>query len=191
MKLLAFNRTLSEPLLQPAQMSVVADSAITDYRRPVFLPDFDEQWGGEMYLAVKISRLGKNISEKFAPRYYEEISCCLMPQPLTVGKQFQQLQQPTGLITSMDNAAITGAWLPLAELPENHLTINALNLDTIVVDNYRDLIAQAVSLASRYATLKTGDIILPCRVAPIQILSRGIEVECKMASKEVMNLKIH
>ena len=50
------------------------DSALVLQGRPLFMPEEGEGWQAQICLAVKISRLGKNISEKFAPRYYDAVS---------------------------------------------------------------------------------------------------------------------
>ncbi|MDE6028229.1 MAG: hypothetical protein K2G23_09170, partial [Muribaculaceae bacterium] len=48
------------------------DSAMVRSGNPIFLPDFNCSFSGIFYLAVKISRLGKSIAERFATRYYSE-----------------------------------------------------------------------------------------------------------------------
>lgn len=49
------------------------DSALLKNNKPFFLPDFSEEIHYETELIVKIDRLGKNISEKFASRYYSSV----------------------------------------------------------------------------------------------------------------------
>ena len=49
------------------------ESAITRCNRPFFLPDFSDEVHYETEIIVKINRLGKCISEKFAHKYYDEI----------------------------------------------------------------------------------------------------------------------
>ena len=50
------------------------DTALLKGGKPFFLPDFSEEMHYETELVVKISRLGKNIAERFADRYYEEVT---------------------------------------------------------------------------------------------------------------------
>ncbi len=50
------------------------DSALTSDKQAFFLPDFSNEIHYELELVVKIDRLGKHIAEKFAHRYYSEIS---------------------------------------------------------------------------------------------------------------------
>ena len=62
-------------------------------KNPFFIPDFSEDVHYEAELVVKINKVGKNIQEKFAHKYYNQ---------LTVGLDFtardiQQKQKEKGL----------------------------------------------------------------------------------------------
>ena len=50
------------------------DSALLKNNKPFFLPDFSENIHYEVEVVVKISKLGKSISSKFAHRYYDEVT---------------------------------------------------------------------------------------------------------------------
>jgi acylpyruvate hydrolase len=50
------------------------DSSILKNNKPFFLPDFSSEIHYEVEVVAKISKLGKGISPKFAPRYYDEIT---------------------------------------------------------------------------------------------------------------------
>lgn len=47
------------------------DSAILKDGKPFFIPDFSNEVHYETELVVRINRLGKNISPRFASRYYD------------------------------------------------------------------------------------------------------------------------
>ena len=50
------------------------DTALTRPDWPFFVPDWSEQIEYETELVVRINRLGKSIPERFAHRYYDEIT---------------------------------------------------------------------------------------------------------------------
>ena len=50
------------------------DSALLKNNKPFFLPDFSSEIHYETEVVVKISKLGKSIEPKFAPRYYDELT---------------------------------------------------------------------------------------------------------------------
>lgn len=59
---------LSEPVI-----FMKADSVLKD-GKPFFIPDFSDEVHYETEVVIKICRLGKNIDERFAPRYYDEVT---------------------------------------------------------------------------------------------------------------------
>ena len=50
------------------------DSSILKNNKPFFLPGFSENIHYEVEVVIKISKLGKSISAKFAPRYFDEVT---------------------------------------------------------------------------------------------------------------------
>jgi acylpyruvate hydrolase len=50
------------------------DSSILKNNKPFFLPDFSENIQYEAEVVIKISKLGKGITAKYASRYYDEVT---------------------------------------------------------------------------------------------------------------------
>ena len=50
------------------------DSSLLKNNKPFFLPDFSDNIQYEVEVVIKISKLGKGISAKFAQRYYDEVT---------------------------------------------------------------------------------------------------------------------
>ena len=50
------------------------DTAVHNRELPLYIPDFTTDLRGQLVLLVKISKQGKCISERFAPKYYEQVS---------------------------------------------------------------------------------------------------------------------
>ena len=59
------------------------DSALLKDSKPFFIPDFCEQVDYETEMVVRICRLGKNISERFAHRYYDAVTVGIDLPPVT------------------------------------------------------------------------------------------------------------
>ena len=51
-----------------------SDSALLKDGKPFFIPDFSNEIHYETEIVVRIDRLGKNIAERFAHRYYNEVT---------------------------------------------------------------------------------------------------------------------
>ena len=63
-----------EPLPEEPVIFMKPDSALLKDSKPFFIPDFCRQVDYETELVVRICRLGKNISERFAHRYYDAVT---------------------------------------------------------------------------------------------------------------------
>lgn len=160
----------------PARL--VADSAIIRNNRPVFVPDFArEGWVVEILPAIYIGRLGKFISPRFAMRYVEAFSlvACVRPAVAHV---------PDALTDSFDGAITVGVTMPFPErrglkisaryeplpagraarkMPEEESGQEPVS-DVKDVDMTSLRVGETVALLSRYATLKSGDIIVPASI---------------------------
>ena len=60
---------LSEPVI-----FMKSDSALLKDGKPFFIPDFSSEIHYETEVVIKINKLGKNIAERFAHRYYDEVT---------------------------------------------------------------------------------------------------------------------
>jgi len=175
----AHNKELHNSLLKTEEPVIFtkADSALLTGGKPFFIPDFTQQCDYETELVVRISHLGRSIPERFAHRYYTEV---------TVGIDFtaRDLQQrlrakglPWDLCKGFDGSAAVGQWVPLAELgnvQDLHFRLD-INGQTVQQGHTADMlyrVDELVSFVSRYFMLKTGDLIFtgtPAGVGPVHI----------------------
>lgn len=169
-----------------ADFSLIADSALTLPGRPTFLPDMAEaaSWGGELLLAVRISRLGKSIAPKFAPRYFDAVSLVFRLLPLDAeGRRLDSLGN------LMDFALAIGHWAPLPTAGEP-LTI-ATDGATATIDDPTAAAASAVTAVSRIATLKMGDmLLLPIDAVGRRSVAAGTRVEATLGTERVLDFTI-
>ncbi|MGP1435100.1 MAG: fumarylacetoacetate hydrolase family protein [Phocaeicola sp.] len=171
------------------------DSALLKDSKPFFLPDFSNRIEYETELVVRINRLGKSISERFASRYYDAV---------TVGIDFtaRDLQQelvadgrPWEISKGFDGAAVIGDFIPVDKLPEIQQLEFNLNVDgkTVQRGDTSDMIFHVnkiVSYISRFYTLKMGDLLYtgtPVGVGPVSI---GQHLEGFLEEKKVLDFYI-
>ena len=191
MKSLLIDRELAHPLLLPPRLTLIADSSITPPGRPVFLPDFADRWVAEFYFAIKICRLGKDISLKFAPRYFDSFTVAMRLLPVAMADALRQTGCPDGVVSIFDNALTLGQWQPLAdEGEEDSAIVLNLNDSVIEVDKPRFCAAQAVEAVARFCTLKTGDIIMPFRLTPPVTVETGSAFSVATSATSLLQLTI-
>lgn len=127
------------------------------------MPDFDDSFSAVPFLAVKISRLGKSIAERFAVRYYEEAApmLCIFAENLI--KRLREAGLPWTAATAFDRSCILGSFVSadvVRERPEVKISVLPSGEEFALALPSEEAIASAISRASAYNTLKMGDLIL-------------------------------
>lgn len=153
------------------------DSALLRENKPFFIPDFSKQVEYEVELVVRINRLGKNISEKFASRYYEEVALGVDFTARDLQQRQRALGAPWEIAKAFDNSAVISDFIPLATLANVEGISFSLSKNGVEVQrgNTRDMlfsVNQLIAYVSQFFTLKIGDLIYtgtPSGVGPVAI----------------------
>lgn len=150
-------------------ITVIADSAIGRDVQPLFLPD--GQWQGALAWACRIGRLGKSVAPKFAMRYVDALAPALLTTPVPPVPAWAAIA---------DSALIPGAWVPLTPEYQPQAASGSLPAQPSVAE-----ICRAVADITKYATVKTGDVIVfapgePLPLAPgMSVTAPGLNVRIK------------
>lgn len=190
------NKELNNTLLlkEPVLFSK-PETAVIRENMPFFVPDFAQQFDYETEVVVKISRLGKNISERFAHRYYEE---------LTVGIDFtaRDLQEklranglPWEICKSFDYSAAIGKFVKKSDLPQVndlhfHLDIEGKTVQQGWTGDMLHSIDKIIAYASQFFTLKIGDIIFTGTPSGVGPVSEGQHLTGYLEDQKVLELRI-
>jgi len=138
------------------------DSALLKGGKPFFIPDFSSEIHYETEVVVKINKLGKHIEEKFAYRYYNEVTVGLDVTARDLQREFRQKGLPWELCKGFDGSAIIGEFIPLSEAIQNldfHLDINGRTVQKGNTSRMIYSVDRIIAFVSRFVTLKTGDLI--------------------------------
>ncbi|MDP4224017.1 MAG: fumarylacetoacetate hydrolase family protein [Bacteroidota bacterium] len=152
------------------------DSSILKNNKPFFLPDFSANLHYEIEIVVRICRLGKGISPKFATRYYDEVTVGIDLTARDLQNKFSKAGLPWELSKAFDGAAPLGRFVSVSSVKDINSINFRLEINEKVVQkgNTSDMIFgvnELVSFVSRYFTLKTGDLIYtgtPPGVGPLK-----------------------
>jgi len=185
MKIILLHRDFGTPLVSPLDAELMADSAIVLPGRPLFLPDFDSEWLCRAYLCVRISRLGKNISVKFAPRYFDAVTVALRVVPLNISRALKDSGHGAGIMGLFDGALEFGEW----RSPAENMIVEALG-QKVNIDGMLKMASETVSAVSEYCTLKTGDVIMPCMLTGSAPVAVGDVHVVKIDGTEVLKLRV-
>ena len=153
------------------------ESALLKDGKPFFIPDFSNELHYETEMVVKINRLGKNIEEKFAHRYYDELTVGIDFTARDLQRDLKAKSLPWEIAKGFDGSATIGNFISKDEF-QNIQNINfhlQINSKTVQQGNTRDMIFSVdkiIAYVSQFFTLKIGDLIYtgtPAGVGPVKI----------------------
>ncbi|HAD33106.1 MAG TPA: 2-hydroxyhepta-2,4-diene-1,7-dioate isomerase [Chitinophagaceae bacterium] len=163
--------------------------------KPFYYPDFSKDIHYECELVLKVCKNGRNIYEKFASKYYDQITLGID----FTARDLQEHQKSKGLpweiAKAFDHSAVIGPWQDIAETEKNlsyHFRLE--KNEKIVQECDTSLMIyqanQIIHYISQFFTIQTGDIIFtgtPKGVGPIQI---GDRYKAFLSNQEILNFEI-
>lgn len=163
MKTFVINGNYNQDKPAPLSWYFLADSSLTNAGKPFFIPDFADEFEAIPVIAVRINRLGKSISGKYAARYYPEFAPAVHFRAKDLMSRLYSLHMPTDMACSFDRSFIMGDYIPFPE--DKHITVQLLRNGEKVSEfdtcNLSSNIDRVVAEVSKANTLKMGDIIVP------------------------------
>ena len=195
MNYVGYNKSLSEPLLKQGDPVIFtkADSSLLKDRKPFFIPDELGTIEYEAEVVVRVCRLGKSISERFAPRYYDAVTVGIDFTARDLLKKLSQQGLPWDMSKSFDGAAVIGEWVPKDKFLDVqrlrfHLDVNGETKQEGCTSDMIYKVDEIISYISRFFTLKTGDLIYtgcPTSGFPVHINDR---LEGYIEERKVLDL---
>jgi len=167
---------MGRPLPTEPVVFLKPDSSILKNNKPFFLPGFSSMIQYETEVVIKISKLGKGIAQKYAHRYYDELTLGIDITARDIQNRNSSAGLPWELSKGFDGAAPLGKFIPVSSAGDvNNLDFRLeINEKTVQSGNTSDMIFsidEIVAFVSQYFTLKTGDLIFtgtPAGVGPLK-----------------------
>ena len=179
MNYIQHNKELDGTLYKPETPVIFtkADSALLKDKKPFFIPDFMGRIDYEAEVAVRISRLGKTIPERFAYRYYDAVTVGIDFTARELQQKLRANGEPWDLCKGFDGSAALGEWVSVDKFRDVqalhfHLDINGNTVQEGRTSDMLFSIDSLIAYISRFFTLKTGDILFtgtPVGVGPVHI----------------------
>lgn len=179
MNYLEHNLALHGAAVKPERpvLFMKSDSAVLKNGKPFFIPDDMGRIEYETEVVVRICRLGKCIPLEFAHRYYDAYTVGIDLTARDLQKELKAKGQPWELAKGFDGSAVLGEWVEKEKFlgPQRlhfHLDINGKTVQTGCTADMLYTIDELISYASRYFTLKMGDLFYtgcPTGCGPVAI----------------------
>ena len=172
------------------------DSALLPKKQPFFYPNFTKDLHYEVELVIKICKLGKNISKKFANTYYNEIGLGIDFTARDIQLECKAKGLPWEKAKAFDySAPLSREFIQKSEIKNLDDIAFSLEKNGKIVQkgNSKDMLFdfdQLVCYISQFMTLKIGDLIFtgtPAGVGPVKI---GDQLTGYIEDKKMLDLNI-
>lgn len=171
------------------------DTALLLRNRPFYIPDFSKEIHYETELILRVCKVGKYISEKYASDFYDKISLGFDFTARDIQRECIKKGLPWEVSKSFDSSAAIGNWIDKKDMPSAqnlsfHLLLNGIKVQDGCTQNMIFDINKIISYVSQYMTLHIGDIIFtgtPSGVGPVKI---GDRLEAFLETTKVLSCEI-
>ena len=171
------------------------DSSIIRNNKPFFLPDFSKEIHYEVEVVIKISKLGKGISPKFAHRYFDEVTLGIDITARDLQNRQSKAGLPWEISKCFDGAAPLGRFIPVSTIKDmqdidfrleiNDKRVQESNTSDMIF-GFNDIIAYV----SRFFTLKTGDLIFTGTPSGVGALNKNDNLVAYLNDKPLLDFVI-
>ena len=171
------------------------DTAILPKKTPFVIPEFSKDVHHEVEVLVKICKVGKYISPKFAHKYYDEISVGIDFTARDLQTILKEKGLPWEKAKAFDHSAIIGDFLP----KKNFSSLENINCELrknseIVQKGSTSLmlwnIDEIVSYVSQFFTLKKGDIIFTGTPKGVASVKENDVLEGFLEGKQMFKIQV-
>ena len=161
-------------------MVLKGDSCLLNGRKPFFMPDWTNEVGVTDCIILRVSRLGKEISPKFAHRYYDAITPGADFIALDVAREAQQAGKPWTKALAFDYSLAIGEWINNDEMSAAEL----LNDELIISPE------EAIAQASKVMTIRQGDLIYIQKRQSPKLVQKEDTISADLNGEEKLYCKI-
>ena len=171
------------------------DSSLLKNNKPFFLPGFSDNIHYEVEVVIKISKLGKGISARFAPRYFDEVTLGIDITARDLQNRLTKSGMPWDISKCFDGAAPIGSFIPVADIKDMADLDFRLEINDKVVQksNTSDMIFgfnEIVEHVSKFFTLKTGDLIFTGTPSGVGQLKRNDNLVAYLGDEPLLDFII-
>lgn len=171
------------------------DTAILKNNAPFYYPDFSKDIHHEVEILLKISKEGKNIDQKFAHKYYEEIGIGIDFTARDLQQKAKEKGLPWDIAKGFNGSAPISEFIPLANIND----LSNLNFSLHVNGELRQQgntclmlfsFDYIIAYLSKFFTLRKGDIIYtgtPKGVGPVKI---GDRLEAFIEDQKLLDFEV-
>ena len=184
-------KELNNPVPKKPMFFVKPDTALLRTQM-FYIPPFSNNIHYELELVVKIKKVGKSISKRFAHKYYDEISLGLDLTARDLQEECKEKGMPWEIAKGFDSSAPIGKWYQKKDLKsldfyllKNGEKVQEGNPSKMVFD-----IDRIIEYVSKFMTLKKGDLIFTGTPSGVGKMETNDVFEAYLDGKKTIDLKV-
>jgi len=170
------------------------DTSIIQKNQPFFIPEFSKEIHYEVELILKFNRLGKYIESNFSSKYFNQISLGVDFTARDFQNKFKERGLPWDISKGFDNSALIGDWKSIDDYDLYNINFRLeKNGEIVQQSNSKNMvwkIDELISYASKYFTIKIGDIMFTGTPEGVGLVSVDDVLEGFLQDKKVFRVKI-
>ncbi len=188
-------KELNNPIPKSPVVFLKPETALIPKRQAFFYPGFSNEIHFEAELVFKICRLGKHISQRFAHKYYHEVSVGIDFTARDLQSELKSKGLPWERAKAFDGSAPVGNFLKIEQLKSSEnihfrLFINGeLRQEGFSKDMLFN-VDQLIENVSQVFTLKIGDLLFTGTPEGVGEIKIGDHLEAFIEDTKVLSLKI-
>ena len=170
------------------------DTSIIQKNQPFFIPEFSNEIHYEIEIILKFNRLGKHIESKFSNKYFNQISLGVDFTARDFQNKFKERGLPWDISKGFDNSALIGDWKSVKTFDLDNINFRLEKNGKIVQQsNSKNMIwkiDELIAYASKYFTIKIGDIMFTGTPEGVGVVSEDDLLEGFLGNEKVFSVKI-
>ncbi len=171
------------------------DTSVLRRNRPFYYPDFSDEIHYEAEIVLKINRLGKNIAEEFAHRYFQEIGIGIDLTARDLQKKCREESLPWEISKAFESSAPINKFVNKNQFKDlDNVNFGlSINNKRVQQGNTKNMIFgfnRLIAYVSRFFTLKTGDIIFTGTPEGIGPVNKGDHLQADIENEVLLDFMI-
>jgi acylpyruvate hydrolase len=187
-------KELNNPLPKEPVFFLKPDTALIKKNQAFYIPEFSNDIHHEVELVLHICKVGKNISEQFAHKYYDKITAGIDFTARDVQTHCKEKGLPWEKAKAFDGSAPIGRFLPITDFKERavnfHLEVNEKKVQQGTSADMIFSFNKIISFVSAFFTLKIGDLIFTGTPAGVGKVNEGDKLSAFIEDLKVIEFRV-
>ena len=167
-------------------------TALLKDNKPFYLPEWSNDIHYETEIVLKVCKGGKYIQEKFASKYFDEVTVGIDFTARDIQSQQKAKGLPWEIAKAFDNSAVIGNFHPVPKTEGINFSMK-LNGVELQKGNTSDMIfsfEKIIAYASQFFSLQQGDLIYTGTPAGVGQVKIGDRLEGFLEGEKVFDFEI-